>query len=366
MNFEDGIFGLSADLFADDLCAEGSILDFDLENLKPQSAPVQSLEDLLLQDTKEDGFGEEWMESVDVHSLLDTRTAEQTGVVEVKKAEPEPRKEGMKAAAFELLKALLTTQQPVKADTSLELFQPVKDETTVVLSPVAEVPNVDFSGCEGIEVMPNSAETPQIQVFQDLIEIQPEISLDNGDVVEMEPQYDNSYTSATVGEVSVWSSSEDCYTGDGSSYIASPVSSEDVDSMLSSPISSPSQDCSFSTIDTSFLRERKSSSAKSIQVSSEDFTRIKSKSKKNKSRASPYDSDDSVCDKRQRKKVQNKNAATRYRVKKRQEKESLQEQEVGLLDKNKQLREKVESLQREIKYMKELMNEINKVKKSKV
>lgn len=63
-------------------------------------------------------------------------------------------------------------------------------------------------------------------------------------------------------------------------------------------------------------------------------------------------------ERRERKKAQNRLAATRYREKKRKEKESQIDQMKELLDKNGDLKKKVGDLQQEIHYLKKLMVEI--------
>lgn len=63
-------------------------------------------------------------------------------------------------------------------------------------------------------------------------------------------------------------------------------------------------------------------------------------------------------DKKQKKMEQNKTAATRYRQKKRAEKDALSEEHVLLERKNLELTEKAESMAREIEYLKELMEEV--------
>ncbi|XP_022198612.2 G-box-binding factor 3 isoform X2 [Nilaparvata lugens] len=68
-------------------------------------------------------------------------------------------------------------------------------------------------------------------------------------------------------------------------------------------------------------------------------------------------------EKRQRKKEQNKNAATRYRLKKKAEIEEILGEERELMDKNQQLKTDVGELQREIKYLKSLMREMLRRKK---
>lgn len=67
-------------------------------------------------------------------------------------------------------------------------------------------------------------------------------------------------------------------------------------------------------------------------------------------------------DKKDRKKLQNKNAAIRYRMKKKEEAVDIVAEERELEDINTNLKTKVDDLQREIKYMKNLMKDICKAK----
>jgi len=66
--------------------------------------------------------------------------------------------------------------------------------------------------------------------------------------------------------------------------------------------------------------------------------------------------------KKDRKKLQNKNAAIRYRNKKKEEAMSIVGEEKELEDRNETLKTKVGDLQREISYMKNLLDEICKAK----
>ena len=68
---------------------------------------------------------------------------------------------------------------------------------------------------------------------------------------------------------------------------------------------------------------------------------------------------------KKRKREQNKDAATRYRVKKREEQESIQIELCGLEKENVELKDKVASISKEIEYLKNLMLEVcqNKLKK---
>lgn len=80
-----------------------------------------------------------------------------------------------------------------------------------------------------------------------------------------------------------------------------------------------------------------------------------------KHRHKPY-SRSSLEDKKVRKKEQNKNAATRYRQKKKQEIKEIQGEERELAEHNEKLKEKMKSLQQEIGYLKGFMREVFKAK----
>lgn len=67
-----------------------------------------------------------------------------------------------------------------------------------------------------------------------------------------------------------------------------------------------------------------------------------------------------IEDKKLRKKEQNKNAATRYRIKKKAEIEVILGEESELQDKNDELKKSVEDLNREIKFMKKFMRDFFK------
>lgn len=84
-------------------------------------------------------------------------------------------------------------------------------------------------------------------------------------------------------------------------------------------------------------------------------------SKSRKRQSNPYSRAGPV-DKKSRKKEQNKNAATRYRQKKKAEVEEILSEEKGLLDHHDGLEAKVTDLQREIKYLKGLMRDLFKAK----
>lgn len=80
-----------------------------------------------------------------------------------------------------------------------------------------------------------------------------------------------------------------------------------------------------------------------------------------KNRHKPY-SRPSVEDKKVRKKEQNKNAATRYRQKKKQEIKEIEGEERELTEYNEKLKNQLEDVQRQIGYLKGLMRELFKAK----
>lgn len=72
-----------------------------------------------------------------------------------------------------------------------------------------------------------------------------------------------------------------------------------------------------------------------------------------------------LVEKKLKKMEQNKTAATRYRQKKRFEQEKLSTELEGLEKRNSELTEKAESISREIKYLKDLMEEVRKHRRGK-
>jgi len=77
-------------------------------------------------------------------------------------------------------------------------------------------------------------------------------------------------------------------------------------------------------------------------------------------RSKPYSR--SVEDKKSRKKEQNKNAATRYRLKKKAEVEGILSEEKQLVQQGEKLSNQITDIQREIKYLKGLMRDLFKAK----
>lgn len=136
----------------------------------------------------------------------------------------------------------------------------------------------------------------------------------------------------------------DLATVDLSDFDIQNLSPGDVDSILSSGPSSPA---SYSSdYDPSWSP---ASEDRSLYKSSQRGTPYSKKSPPNQ-------------DKKVRKMKQNREAATRYREKKRAEQSLVKEECEKLENKNKHLRDRVNQLSREIKYLKDLMCEVYKTR----
>lgn len=178
----------------------------------------------------------------------------------------------------------------------------------------------------------------------DTIEVSAEISFDSG------------YGDTSLNTKST-TQSDLLDVGSVDSLISSPLSAEEIDSLLSgSEPSSPSSQSDGNDPDYSPL-----------QSDDEDYkpkSRSSGKQKTKKRRSGPYSSN--AEDRKDRKRDQNKNAAIRYRNKKREEADVLKKEEEKLAEKNKELNDKVSQLTREITYMKDLISEVCKAKGLKV
>ena len=145
--------------------------------------------------------------------------------------------------------------------------------------------------------------------------------------------------------------------------VLSPVSLADVESLLSSCPASPC--CSLSAGSESSY----SISSASSSSDSSDTTKPCGRVRRPRDRevACPYGSKPDgngraprILDKKLRKKQQNKDAALRYRVKKKAEGSNTETTLNDLEGRNKELKDSVEQMTREIKYLKDLMTEVYK------
>lgn len=131
-----------------------------------------------------------------------------------------------------------------------------------------------------------------------------------------------------------------------------PMTPEEVESLLSSPPISPSD--SFHSSDSEWLpsEEPKKARAKPYARPSENEVAT----------ATPKVKGFDPKTKKERKKVQNKNAATRYRQKKKTEADVTASDFEVLTDRNTELKRKVDEMEHEIQYMKGILKDIYKVK----
>lgn len=157
-----------------------------------------------------------------------------------------------------------------------------------------------------------------------------------------------------------------------------PLSPDEIESIISSAASSPP-----STVDTSSLYGEDGSlgcSASDLfevvsnvkqKARSTPYSRPRTSSKGTKSKGrkktasispNPSELELELMSKKDRKKLQNKNAAIRYRMKKKVESDLQKAEEDQLESVNKDLKDKVEQLQREIKYMKDLIHEVRQAR----
>lgn len=170
--------------------------------------------------------------------------------------------------------------------------------------------------------------------------------------------------------------------------ILSPVSANDIESVLSSSPPSPSEEVMLADLFKGFTNNSITIDSEPIVIDSEPITLDSEqvgeilhigpqRPVREKARTTPYtvrsathspsapaatSSRKPKVDRRERKKEQNRTAALRYRDKKRSEQDILQQEADELMDANNALREEKDSIAREIKYLKNLMAEVQKAR----
>ncbi|XP_076072404.1 uncharacterized protein LOC143044339 [Mytilus galloprovincialis] len=307
--------------------------------VKDEYGPGELFEDVLSSGPLEEN---NWMETVDLSCLL----GDNNSLLSEQETIPHTIKSGR------LLEELLT--QPIK----------IKSSPTVPK-------NTQYDAVKVIKN--NSVENELINNATEVSSQKLDISIKSGSILEeamgeidgldtlylqqqLQELYDSSIShcdssisdGATSNEVSLLdSSSSSIMDVSMNEFIASPLSSEDIDSILSSP--EPASPASSIQEDPDY-----------VPYISDSSTNKKSKKspKEGKSKPKPYDKPVEKLDKKERKRIQNRNAAIRYREKKRQERGTIHTDEDVLSDKNKELKTKVEQLVNEISYMKNLLTEV--------
>jgi len=146
--------------------------------------------------------------------------------------------------------------------------------------------------------------------------------------------------------------------------ILSPMSAEEVESILSEPTSPGSSSV---LEDSGFGEDPLVETVDVAQLESAPQPRSAGPQRqgREKSRSAPYTKttkESKNMERKLRKKQQNKDAALRYRLKKKAESDTTQTECEKLESRNKELRDKVDSMTREINYLKSLMAEVYKAK----
>lgn len=307
--------------------------------VKDEYGPGELFEDVLSSGPLEEN---NWMETVDLSCLL----GDNNSLLSEQETIPHTIKSGR------LLEELLT--QPIK----------IKSSPTVPK-------NTQYDAVKVIKN--NSVENKLINNQTEVLSQKLDISIKSGSILDeamgeidgldtlylqqqLQELYDSSIShcdssisdGATSNEVSLLDSSNSSLMDVSmNEFIASPLSSADIDSILSSP--EPASPASSIQEDPDY-----------VPYISDSSTNKKSRKspKEGKSKPKPYDKPVEKLDKKERKRIQNRNAAIRYREKKRQERGTIHTDEDVLSDKNKELKTKVEQLVNEISYMKNLLTEV--------
>ncbi|XP_060068583.1 cyclic AMP-dependent transcription factor ATF-4-like [Ylistrum balloti] len=302
----------------DDLFGLGTLFPGDTQSPTKGLQPASDVLEEFLAQSPEDPLGVEWMENsaFDLEQTfglpdLDAVTAEAVAVESP--PSPKPKNSGilheLLVQPIPLLTPVVESEQKPAADIDL-------------LECVTEVKDCDIT--EGILSLLDQNENVQVD------HVQPE-------------------TSSVEAVDSIIEQ-----------FITSPLSVDEVENFLSGsepsspePVDDPDYipGCSDDEINHP---KSKSSSSKA------------KKTTKSRIRAEPYKIPTEGLSKKERKKIQNRNAAIRYREKKRGEKNVIKTDEQLLQETNKKLHDQVDSISREIKYMKDLMTEVFKAKGLKI
>lgn len=256
------------------------------------------------------------------------------------------------------LMAIISTEQLVVSQDSkftvptIEISFPSSPEAAVVPStPPGQTPTADIESLEEIQRL----------LFMELKETPLLSSPGNDGTVDMLDLSDSS-----IDELPLIVPS-DLIDESGTSLfeapILSPVSANDVESILSSTSPSPAPQQTVSDSSTLLLSMCESPD------DSDDPDYGPPRKKRSSQRPAPYTKpsgkDQPLTERKARKKAQNRSAAIRYREKKRSEMGSVQSEVDELQSRNRELKEKVDSMTREISYLKDLMAAVYKAKKKK-
>jgi len=333
-------------------------------------------------------LGDVWAQTFDVSHFDDLKVTEAKDGLNGFSFKPKPQVD----VQVDLLEDLLDS--PVGGYLGLEWMEqptvsqylpvPVADDGPVIGESITDLLDDNLSFDTATLVLEDKKpeqSTASVEFLQNLIQQQEEMmglvkvkvespvsSAPSSPEAQVAPEIDFSVT----GTVAL----EDVFDSANVEFIQAPLSPEDVESLLSS---SPSP----STIDTSSLYSEDGSlicnSSDLYEVVSNDgqtsrgspYSRPRSTSKSTKSKGrkqtasispDPSELELELMSKKDRKKLQNKNAAIRYRMKKKAESDHKRSEEDVLEQINSELKEKVEELAREVGYMKGLIRDVRKAR----
>ena len=228
-------------------------------------------------------------------------------------------------------------------DTKVDLMDLIMGENSQEVQSIIDVQVPLFCHDTGLENLLPMVEQPSgLDILKDMAERNAE-------------ELDRSSCSSTILDLEAIENNlnVDVDSHDWISPVFSPMSPDDIDSLLSSGPSSPSLSMEGSTVDVAQMLD-------SFEESSSDTDYIPPTKK---SRPSPYEKPArSMTERKSRKKQQNKDAATRYRQKKKVEATGVYSECETLEKRNTELKEKVDQMTKEIKYLKDLMADVFKRK----
>ncbi|GFR90157.1 cyclic AMP-dependent transcription factor ATF-4-like [Elysia marginata] len=340
---ENGLFG--------DLKSEGHVGGTDTSSFQPQDSAEASFSSEISND--DGSLGLDWMESSDFSRYLNQLDGFDS------KLEVEPLFSSIQEPLH-----LITDQPAVENQLNLKSFTGLKTFGQAVSSAESTVDEIGF------DALLSAPESPE--------QVIPVIKFEVNTKTEASPALfiseDGIFDELQFSHVTDLGDTSLCLDS-GVDLINSPLSADDVDSLFSaseptSPSSINSQDESISIIKAS-PELYKIISTSSLGVSKRVSPYPKSKLKKEprslpqrRTPAQPVPEHVILeqVNKKDRKKLQNKNAAIRYRQKKKDEAMGIKSEEQILEEHNTSLKTKVEDLEREIKYMKGLMHDIYKAK----
>lgn len=319
----------------------------DSHNLQPRGVPFE-VDGLI----GEDALGSEWMENSDLTSFLDAlgdeRLTLESTLVELDSSDP------------------VTTDQlslsPVDVFSFFKQRQGVdvlQTQTDCFLSPPESPEQV--APAFGLEETISAHYQPSLVPSEGLSDgngllAEDSIILTEIDLINFGVCSNDSLNSICDDDSSV----SVTYNSDSSPPFSSPSSPNTSQSTNSSIIQSSPE--LYKVISTSTFTERfspysqpkaKESTAKSVIPKAPRRT-------KNPAQPVPEHIIMGQVNKKDRKKLQNKNAAIRYRMKKKEETDVIKSEENVLEEINSSLKSKVDDLQREVKYMKNLMQDVLK------